>query len=190
MLFLVPLLSSAFVFVVSKTTMGHLRTVTIALVGAAALFVLLGFISAIRAVAVKTSETLSLTSVLLDNGQFRAYDEAFHAKRLLYCASMNTAMNDHIAQFVRGVHSMTSTAVLLLILASQEDSKVTCTVSLMRSGICCHRTWGTGWFFIAGKWLRDTSEAYMASLGRTPDIEASGKRLRAKRLAVRGSESY
>lgn len=118
MIFLVPLLSSAFVFVAGKATLGNLRTIAIVLVGAAALFVLLGFISAIRAVGVKTSETLSLGSVLHDDGLFRAYEESFHAKGLLYCASMNTAMNDHLAQFVRGAHSMTAIAVLLLLVAA------------------------------------------------------------------------
>jgi hypothetical protein len=118
MLFLVPLLASTFVFVVGKTSLGYLRTLTIALVCGAALFVLLGFISAIRAVGVKTSQTLSLTSVLNDEGRFRSYSEDFQAKGLLYCASMNTAMNDHLAQFVRGAHSMTATAVFLLILAA------------------------------------------------------------------------
>ena len=118
MIFLVPLLSSAFVFVAGKAALGHLRTIAIVLVSAAALFVLLGFISAIRAVGVKTSETLSLDSVLQKNGVFRPYEESFHAKGLLYCASMNTAMNDHLAQFVRGAHSMTAIAVLLLLLAA------------------------------------------------------------------------
>ena len=118
MVFLVPLLTSAFVFIIGKTTHGYLRTVTIALVGVAAFFVLLAFVSAARAVGVKASQTLSIGSVLEDNGTFRTYDEAFHAKGLLHCASTNTAINDHLAQFVRGAHTMTATAIFLLIVAA------------------------------------------------------------------------
>jgi hypothetical protein len=135
MLFLVPLLASAFVFVVGKTTLGYLRPLTIVLVCGAAFFVILGFVSAIRAVGVKTSQTLSLTSVLSDDGQFRPYSEDFQAKGLLYCASMNTAMNDHLAQFVRGAHSMTATAVFLLILAAFPTS-----LAAMRQGVEPTRT--------------------------------------------------
>jgi hypothetical protein len=65
---------------------------------------------------------MSLDSALHANGEFRSYDEAFHAKGLLHCASMNTAMNDHLAQFVRGAHSMTAIAILLVILAALPTS--------------------------------------------------------------------
>jgi hypothetical protein len=118
MVFLAPLLTSAFVFVIGKTTLGYLRTVTVALVGIAAIFVVLAFVAAARAVGVKASQTLSLGSVLKDDGTFRTYDESFHAKGLLHCASMNTAINDHLAQFVRGTHTMTAAAILLLIAAA------------------------------------------------------------------------
>ena len=125
MVFLVPLLSSAFVFAASKATMGNTKVIVIVLVCTAAVFVLLGFVSAIRAVGVKTSETLSLGSVLQDDGNFRSYDESFHAKGLLRCASMNTAMNDHLAQFVRGAHAMTAIAILLLMVAAIPTSIAT-----------------------------------------------------------------
>ena len=118
MVFLVPVLTSVFVYVVGKAKSGILREATIGLVSVAGIFILLGFISAIRAVSVKSNQTLSLDSVLEVNGAFRSYDEAFHAKGLLYCASINTAKNDHLAQFVRGAHSMTAIAVIFVILAA------------------------------------------------------------------------
>jgi hypothetical protein len=122
MLFLVPVLISAFVFIAGKIRDGFLRDLTIVLVGLSGLFILLAFIAAIRAVNVKSNQTLSLPSVIQPSGEFRVYSESFHAKGLLYCASMNTATNDHLAQFVRGAHSMTVIAVLLVIVAAVPTS--------------------------------------------------------------------
>ena len=118
MVFLVPILSSVFIYVVSKAKTGLFREIVIGLIFLAGLFVLLGFISAIRAIGVKSNQTLSLDLVIDSNGAFLPYDEVRHAKGLLYCASINTAKNDHLAQFVRGTHSMTAIAVLFVILAS------------------------------------------------------------------------
>ena len=122
MVFLVPLLASLFVFIISKGTTSSTLVVTLVLVSISAVFLLLGFISAVRAVAVKESETLFLDSVLTEAGQFRKYSEAFRARGLLYCASMNTATNDHIAQFVKGAHILTAAAVLVLLIAAVPTS--------------------------------------------------------------------
>jgi len=124
MIFLVPLLASLFVFIISKAGSSSTLIFTLAFVCLAAVFLLLGFISAVRAVAVKESETLFLDSVLSEDGQFLKYSEAFHARGLLYCASMNTATNDHTAQFVKGAHILTSAAVLVLLIASVPTSMV------------------------------------------------------------------
>lgn len=118
MVFLVPILTSVFVFVVGKAKTGLSRQVIIGLICMAGVFVLLGFISAIRAIGVKSNQTLSLDMVIDTNGGFLPYEEARHAKGLLYCASINTAKNDHLAQFVRGAHSMTAIAVIFVILAA------------------------------------------------------------------------
>jgi hypothetical protein len=124
MVFLVPLLASLFVFIIGRGTTSSTLIVTLVLVGVSAVFLLLGFISAIRAVAVKESETLFLDSVLTEGGQFRKYSEAFRARGFLFCASMNTATNDHIAQFVKGAHILTAAAVLVLLLAAVPTSVV------------------------------------------------------------------
>ena len=124
MVFLVPLLASLFVFIISRGTTSRTLLVTLVLVGLSAVCLLLGFISAVRAVGVKESQTLFLDSVVNEDGQFRKYSEAFRARGLLYCASMNTAMNDHIAQFVRGAHVLTAVAVLVLLAAAVPTSLV------------------------------------------------------------------
>ena len=126
MVFLVPLLASLFVFIISRaTTSGTaIRTVAIVLLVISAVLLLLGFISAVRAVAVKAIETLFLRSVIDEAGQFRKYSKAFHARGLLYCAAMNEAMNDHIAQFVKGAHILTAAAVVTLVIAAVPTSVV------------------------------------------------------------------
>jgi hypothetical protein len=129
MVFLVPILTSVFVYVAGKAKTGFSRQMIIGLICMAGLFVLLGFISAIRAIGVKSNQTLSLDMVIDTNGGFLPYNEVRHAKGLLYCASMNTAKNDHLAQFVRGAHSMTAIAVIFVILAAIPTSFTAATQS-------------------------------------------------------------
>jgi hypothetical protein len=126
MVFLVPLLASLFVFISSRApTSGTLsRMIAVSLLVISAVLLLLGFISAVRAVSVKATETLFLQSVVDDAGQFRKYDESFHARGLLYCAAMNEAMNDHLAQFVKGAHILTAAAVVALVVAAVPTSFV------------------------------------------------------------------
>ena len=124
MMFLVPLLASLFVFVVSKAAISTApgRTFAIGLLGISAILLLLGFTSAIRAVGVKAKQTLFLNSVVDDAGQFREYSKSFHARGLLYCAAMNEAMNDHLAQFVKGAHILTAAAIITLVMAAVPTS--------------------------------------------------------------------
>lgn len=66
---------------------------------------ILSLISIIRAVSVQIRESLFIDAVIdTDKETFRTYDRQFHARGLLYCASVNSAMNAHIGQFVRGAH--------------------------------------------------------------------------------------
>jgi hypothetical protein len=120
MLFLVPLLASLFVFVISKSPASRveLRLFAAGLLSLSAVFLFLGFIAAVRAISVKAQETLYVHSVIDDAGKFREYKEGFHARGLLYCAVMNEAMNDHIAQFVKGAHVLTAAAVIAVMFAA------------------------------------------------------------------------
>lgn len=118
--FLVPLLAAIFVFLLRDTTANTVsRTLAIAFLSVSAGLLLLGFISAVRAVSVQAREMLFLTAIVdPKDGQFRKYSRSFHARGLLYCAAMNTAMNDHIAQFVKGAHILTAAAVIVLLAAA------------------------------------------------------------------------
>lgn len=126
MLFLVPLMSSLFVFVISKPPGSHasLRVVAIATIGLSAVLLFLGFVAAVRGISVKAIETLFVHSVLDDAGQFREYKEKFHARGLLSCAAMNEAMNDHIAQFVKGAHVLTPASLIAFVVAAVPSSYV------------------------------------------------------------------
>ena len=124
MLFLVPALASLFVFVVSKSSASHatLWLFTITLLVSSGILLFLGFIAAVRAISVKEFETLYVHSVIDEAGQFREYNEGFHARGLLYCAAMNEAMNDHIAQFVKGAHVLTAAAVIMIVIVAAPAS--------------------------------------------------------------------
>jgi hypothetical protein len=124
MLFLVPLLASLFVFVLGKGMTSRTFAFTLTLTIVSSIFLLLAFIAAVRAIAVKGGETLFLDAVIHESGQFKKYSEAYHARGLLYCASMNTAMNDHIAQFVKGAHILSAAAVLTLLVAAIPSTKL------------------------------------------------------------------
>jgi hypothetical protein len=120
MTFLVPLLASLFVFLISKTagvsTMS--RFLVLALVTVAAAPLLLGFVSAVRAVAVKGNQALYLLSVVDETGQVRRFDKVFRLRGLLWCTSMNEAMNDHLAQFVKAAQLLTAGAVIIVTFAA------------------------------------------------------------------------
>jgi hypothetical protein len=118
--FLVPLLASIFVFIFARSAEGSRgRTIVLILIGISSVFLLLGFISIARAVSVQVRQTLGLAAIIdLDAHAFRTYSKVFHARGLLFCASVNQAMNDHIAQFVRGAHILTAIAVIILTLAA------------------------------------------------------------------------
>lgn len=118
--FLAPLTASIFVFLLSRSTAAH-DTLLVAKVfaGAAAFLMILAFVSIARAVSVQQREALGLQAVIdYDRSKFRPYNRSFHARGLIYCASVNQAMNAHIAQFVKGAHVFATVAVLALIVAA------------------------------------------------------------------------
>lgn len=115
--FLVPLLASGFVFLLAHAA-DHTRGRTVALVWVAIsfIFLIMAFVSIVRAVSVQERVTLGLNAIIdIDAGHFRRYDRIFHARGLLYCASVNDAMNGHISQFVKGAHILTALAVIALL---------------------------------------------------------------------------
>jgi hypothetical protein len=119
-LFLTPLVASVFVFMMREETSSSVnKTIALTLLVASMILMLMGFVSIMRAVSIQARESLFLGSVAdLKNGQLLKYDKSFLASGLLYCASVNTAMNDHLAQFVKGAHILTIAAVIALVAAA------------------------------------------------------------------------
>jgi hypothetical protein len=112
--FLLPSLASVLVFLIRDPALQAAnRTPSLVLLSVSACLLLLSFVSALRALAIRGSQILHLGAIIDgENGNFRNYDRAFHAQGLLYCATMNTATNDHIAQFVKGAHVLVAFAVV------------------------------------------------------------------------------
>ncbi|MBF0306353.1 MAG: hypothetical protein HQL41_11960 [Alphaproteobacteria bacterium] len=119
-IFMIPLIGSIFVFVYKESFPDVIsRTITIALLAFSGAMLVLGFISVMRAVSIKTRDILLIDSVVdPETGHFRRYSKAFHAQGLLYCAAKNTAMNDHIAQFVKGAQALTGMAAIATLAAA------------------------------------------------------------------------
>src|SRR5665213_500678 len=118
--FLVPVIGSSSVFLVKlSTTATTSQTIAVSLLALSLVVVFLGFVSAMRAIFIGPRETLFLGSAIhLNDGQFRKYSKQFHARGLLYCASVNTATNDHVAQFVKGAHTLTVISVIASLAAT------------------------------------------------------------------------
>ena len=116
--FLMPALGSVLVFLFRETAFGsHGCPLSLSILMAAACLLILCFIAASRAMAVRAREVLHMHAVVDENsGEFLEYRKNFHAQGLLYCATMNTATNDHIAQFVRSAQVLLTTAVVVFVL--------------------------------------------------------------------------
>lgn len=119
-LFMAPVIGSIFVFIFKeKIPEGMNRTIALYLLFFSGSLLVMSFISVMRAISIKAKETLFISAVIdEETGNFRKYDKAWHAQGLIYCASMNTAINDHIAQFVKGAQFFTGLAALTLLSAA------------------------------------------------------------------------
>lgn len=113
--FLVPLLASIFVFLLEQTSLNSNEyKVSVILLLVSSVLLVFGFISIVRAISLKTVEKPFLQSVFdFEKKEFRKYNKAVHARGLLYCASMNQGMNDHISQFVKGAHILSACSIIM-----------------------------------------------------------------------------
>ena len=113
--FLMPgiIVIMAFLFQGSTLESGQ-YAITLSVLGISAFLLVLSFVSILRAMAIRPIEVLHLYSVInKEDGTFLPYNRPRHAQGLLHCATMNTASNDHIAQFVKGAHILMTVAVIL-----------------------------------------------------------------------------
>ena len=116
--FLVPVLASVFGFLLRSPA---LRVgsdfLSLGLLLGSVCLLILSFISALRGMAIRPRQALYIHSIIDErNGTFLEYKKEFHAQGLLYCATMNAATDDHVAQFVRGAHYLLLYAVIFFAL--------------------------------------------------------------------------
>ena len=112
--FLIPTLASVLIFFLRDANFQSAAyPVRLTFILSSSCLLVLSFISALRAMTIKYSESLFLHSVIEEDSEtFRKYEIEFHAKGLLYCAVMNAAINDHMAQFVKGAYTLLAIAVI------------------------------------------------------------------------------
>lgn len=117
MAFLMPVLASIFLFLIRDPAFREEDYhVSLMFLFLSACLLVLSIISVLRAIAIRGREYLGIHAVIKEeDGTFLKYDKHFHAQGLLYCATMNTATNDHIAQFVKGAHWLLALAVIFFV---------------------------------------------------------------------------
>ena len=110
--FLMPALASILVFLIREPAFGA-SSLSLVILLVSGCFLILSLILALRGIALRQREFLYIHAVIDEkSGGFLKYKKESHAQGLLYCAIMNTATNDHIAQFVKGAHILLAIAVI------------------------------------------------------------------------------
>ena len=115
--FLIPALASVLVLLIRDPAFRAANgPLSLVLLSVSVCLLILSFLSAARALAIHPRQFLHIDAVInKETGAFLEYKKAFHAQGLLYCATINTATNDHIAQFVRGAQILLVSAVLVFV---------------------------------------------------------------------------
>lgn len=101
------------------------------LASGALVFVFVALVASLRAVEIRNRQSLHVGAVVSEAAQsVEPYDPNRHARGLLWCAAMNSAMNDHVADFVRSAQLFlllsilaggTGAAVASLVFAPEPD---------------------------------------------------------------------
>jgi len=117
--FVAPLLFAVVIFLLGRTGGSIWNVWGFLFAGIAVVLLMLSFLSVLRAQAVQERQELFLHSVIdEEKADFRKYDAGFYARGLLWCASVNTAMNAHVAQFVKGAQILTGLTAITTVLAA------------------------------------------------------------------------
>ena len=118
--FLAPVLASILVSLFQdKETILKDHQLSLVLLILSAFLLFSSFISVLRAVAIRGKVTLYIHAVIDEkSGKFKDYEKKTHAQGLLYCAIRNTALNDHIVQFVKNAHTLLALATIFFVLGT------------------------------------------------------------------------
>lgn len=116
---LVPLITSAFVYIGTSLPNGFAHRLVFAAAFISLLFLLLSFVGIFRVLKVRGFEALHLRAVIDEaNGTIFTYTSDRHGRGLLWCATKNTAMNDHKADFLRASQLFIFMSVIFLIITA------------------------------------------------------------------------
>ncbi len=117
---LVPLITSAFVYISTAGSQnGYGHKVIFFAAFMSLLFLLLSFVGIFRVLKVRNYEALYLQSIIdEENDKIFTFSADRYGRGLLWCATKNTAMNDHKADFLRASQLFIFTSVIFLIITA------------------------------------------------------------------------
>jgi len=117
---LTPLIVSAVVYLTSSSRfVASEQKVVLVIYSLSFLSLLVAFIASVRATGIRAQSTLHIHSVIDPNTKaVKEYTPDYFGRGLLFCASTNAAVNDHIADFVRAAQVFLTLAVFFLVIGA------------------------------------------------------------------------
>ena len=118
---IIPLLVSSIIYILMSVELDKtLRVTTIVFCTISILLIFLAFISAMRAVTVKNIHTMYSQKALIDlkKKEFVTYNEDIIGRGMLFCSTMNNALNRNIADFVKASQMLLVCSLSLLIVVA------------------------------------------------------------------------
>lgn len=113
--FLMPALSAIPIFLLQDPKC-EIETFPLKLLLISTFLLVLSIISALRGMTVHNREFLSIHAVIdKETGKFDKYKKTHYAKGLLYCAMMNTAIDNHRAELVRSAHILLIISIIFFV---------------------------------------------------------------------------
>jgi hypothetical protein len=117
---LTPLIVSAAVYTGTGNSLAARQRQFILTIDAVAFcFLLLAFIAAVRATGIRTFHSLHIGTVIdEEKGTIKAFSPNIFGRGLLWCAAVNAAVHDHLADFVRASQLFLVWSVILLLISA------------------------------------------------------------------------
>ena len=115
-----PLIISVTVYTSTTESLSILWRIFVMLTSVVSLMlVVLGFVACIRAIAVKSRQSMNVHTIFdKNNNRVKDYNPDVYGRGLIWCGLMNHAMSDHIAEFVRASTFLLLLSVFILLLSA------------------------------------------------------------------------
>jgi hypothetical protein len=117
---LTPFIVSAVVYMATSSAFSaRERGFALVIFALSFLSLLIAFIASVRATGIRAVKSLHIHSVIdPETDVIKAFNPDSFGRGLLWCASVNSAVNDHIADFVRAAQMFLVFSVILLVFAA------------------------------------------------------------------------